>query len=36
VGDQIVELRIVVPPELGEAEEALYRRLQELAEANPG
>jgi DnaJ-class molecular chaperone len=36
VGDQIVELRIVVPPELGEAEEALYRRLQELAEAGPG
>ena len=36
VGDQIVELRIVVPPELSEAEEALYRRLQELAEAGPG
>ena len=36
VGDQIVELRIVVPPEVGEAEEALYRRLQELAEADPG
>jgi DnaJ-class molecular chaperone len=36
VGDQIVELRIVVPPELGEAEEALYRRLQELAETDPG
>ncbi|MEB3306294.1 MAG: DnaJ domain-containing protein [Cyanobacteriota bacterium] len=36
VGDQIVELRIVVPPVLGEAEEALYRRLQELAETDPG
>jgi DnaJ-class molecular chaperone len=36
VGDQIVELRIVVPPELSEAEEALYRRLQELAETDPG
>ena len=36
LGDQIVELRIVVPSELGEAEEALYRRLQELAEADPG
>jgi DnaJ-class molecular chaperone len=30
-GDQIIELRIVVPPELSEAEEALYRRLRELA-----
>jgi DnaJ-class molecular chaperone len=30
VGDQIVELRIVVPPSLGEAEQALYRRLLEL------
>ena len=36
VGDQIVELRIVVPSELGEAEEALYRRLQELADTDPG
>ena len=36
VGDQIVELRIVVPPEPTEAEEALYRRLQELAEMDPG
>ncbi|MEB3195491.1 MAG: DnaJ domain-containing protein [Cyanobacteriota bacterium] len=36
VGDQIVELRIVVPSALGEAEEALYRRLQELADADPG
>jgi DnaJ-class molecular chaperone len=33
VGDQIVELRIVVPPQLSEAEEALYRRLRELADA---
>lgn len=31
VGDQIIELRIVVPSELTEAEEALYRRLRELA-----
>jgi DnaJ-class molecular chaperone len=30
VGDQIVELRIVIPPSLGEAEQALYRRLLEL------
>ena len=30
VGDQIVELRIVVPASLGEAEQALYRRLLEL------
>lgn len=30
-GDQIVELRIVVPSRLSEAEEALYRRLGELA-----
>ena len=30
VGDQIVELRIVVPTSLGEAEQALYRRLLEL------
>ena len=31
VGDQIIELRIVVPASLTEAEEALYRRLGELA-----
>jgi curved DNA-binding protein len=31
VGDQIIELRIVVPATLSEAEEALYRRLDELA-----
>ena len=30
-GDQLVEIRIVVPDELTEAEEALYRRLQQLA-----
>jgi DnaJ-class molecular chaperone len=30
-GDQIIDLRIVVPPALSEAEEALYRRLGELA-----
>jgi len=29
-GDQLVEVRIVVNAELGEAEEALYRRLREL------
>jgi hypothetical protein len=33
VGDQIIELRIVVPAALSEAEEALYRRLNELAAA---
>ena len=37
VGDQIVELRIVVPTSLGEAEQALYRRLLELqTEAEAG
>jgi curved DNA-binding protein len=30
-GDQLVELRIVVPEQPSEAERALYRRLQELA-----
>ena len=30
-GDQLVEVRIVVPEELDEAEEALYRRLEQLA-----
>jgi DnaJ-class molecular chaperone len=30
-GDQRVEIRVVVPDELTEAEEALYRRLQQLA-----
>ncbi|MEB3255746.1 MAG: DnaJ C-terminal domain-containing protein [Synechococcaceae cyanobacterium] len=31
-GDQLVELRIVVEASLSEAEQALYRRLRELAE----
>ncbi|MFQ6537095.1 MULTISPECIES: DnaJ C-terminal domain-containing protein [Aphanothece] len=31
-GDQLVEVRIVVPDQLDDAEIALYRRLQELAE----
>ena len=30
-GDQFVELRIVIPDRLSEAEEALFRRLQQLA-----
>jgi DnaJ-class molecular chaperone len=30
-GDQLVEVKIVVPEELSEAEVALYRRLEELA-----
>ena len=30
-GDQLVEVRIVVPEQLDDAEAALYRRLQELA-----
>ena len=30
VGDQLVEVRIVVPDHLSDAEQALYRRLQEL------
>ncbi len=30
-GDQLVEVRIVVPEVLGDAEAALYRRLQELS-----
>ena len=30
-GDQLVEIVVVIPAELGEAERALYRRLQELA-----
>ena len=30
-GDQLVEVRIVLPAEIGEAEAALYRRLEELA-----
>ncbi|MCP9889575.1 J domain-containing protein [Cyanobium sp. Aljojuca 7D2] len=35
-GDQLVEVRIVVPEELGDAEAALYRRLQELADDPDG
>ena len=31
-GDQLVEVRIVVPTDLDEAEQALYRRLQQLAQ----
>lgn len=31
-GDQLVEVRILVPEQLGEAEAALYKRLQELAD----
>ena len=30
-GDQLVEVRIVVPEALDDGEEALYRRLQQLA-----
>ena len=30
-GDQLVEIVIVIPADLGESERALYRRLQELA-----
>jgi DnaJ-class molecular chaperone len=30
-GDQLVEIRLVVPQALTEAEEALYGRLQQLA-----
>jgi len=30
-GDQLVEIRIIVPEQLSDAEVALYRRLQELA-----
>ena len=30
-GDQLVEIVVVIPAELGESERALYRRLQELA-----
>lgn len=35
-GDQLVELRIVVPEEPSDAEQALYRRLQELADEHGG
>ena len=30
-GDQLVEIVIVIPADLGDAERALYQRLQELA-----
>ena len=30
-GDQLVEIVVVIPADLGDAERALYRRLQELA-----
>jgi DnaJ-class molecular chaperone len=36
VGDQYVEVRIVVPDPLSEAEEALFRRLRELDEERHG
>ena len=35
-GDQLVEVRILVPEKLGEAEAALYKRLQELADDPDG
>ena len=35
-GDQLVEIRLVVPQDLTEAEQALYRRLQELASEYDG
>ncbi|MEB3331882.1 MAG: DnaJ C-terminal domain-containing protein, partial [Synechococcaceae cyanobacterium] len=35
-GDQLVEVRIVLPQRLDEAETALYERLDELAEAHAG
>ena len=35
-GDHLVEIRLVVPQGLTEAEEALYRRLQQLAEEIDG
>jgi DnaJ-class molecular chaperone len=31
LGDQLVEVVVVIPSDLGEDERALYRRLQELA-----
>jgi DnaJ-class molecular chaperone len=30
-GDQLVEVVVVIPAQLSDAERALYRRLQELA-----
>lgn len=35
-GDQLVEIRIIVPEQLGEAEEALYRRLAQLSVQGEG
>lgn len=35
-GDQLVEIRLVVPQDLTDAEQALYRRLQELASVYDG
>lgn len=35
-GDQLVEIRIVIPDPLSEAEEALFRRLRELDEEREG
>ena len=35
-GDQLVEVRIVIPDPLSEAEEALFRRLRELDEERQG
>jgi DnaJ-class molecular chaperone len=35
-GDQLVEIRIVVPEQLSDAEAALYRRLQDLAAGEDG
>jgi DnaJ-class molecular chaperone len=35
-GDQLVEVRIVVEDSLDEAQQALYRRLRELAEERHG
>lgn len=35
-GDQLVELRLVIPEPLSEAEEALFRRLQQLAREADG
>jgi len=35
-GDQIVQVRIVVPAALGDDEQALYRRLRDLALEDDG
>ena len=31
-GDQLVEIMIVIPTAMGDAEDALYKRLQEIAQ----